>query len=80
MRGKKVTAIKRAAKKSNDGVNPDKKDMKALKGYNRHTPIPALKTGTLWTIPISIPISKRILQSDVLKHKTMGKLSIQWKR
>lgn len=47
MRGKKVTAIKRAATKLNDGEKPKKRDMRILKLWNKCVSIPTIKDGGL---------------------------------
>lgn len=49
MRGKKVTAIKRAATKLNDGDKLKSRDMRLLKLWNKGISIPAIKNGGLIT-------------------------------
>lgn len=49
MRGKKVTAIKRAATAMNDGDKPNGSNMRILKRLNRHVSIPRIKAGDLIT-------------------------------
>lgn len=50
MRGKKVTAIKRAATIMNDGEKPNGTEMRILKKLNKDLTIPQIKKGDLITI------------------------------
>ncbi len=80
MRGQKVKAIKRAARKINKGINPESSDMNVLKKYNRNNPIPNIKLGNLFMEKPASIINNNIFFSDKVKVKTVGNLSKQLRR